>query len=292
MRAGLLSGFLFLLTVTQPVFGQRLLEEWRVRTSAGPDALARGATAVFWNPAQLLIELGRGEVVVLDLHAPRVTGINGLAAAAAIVVPDGRTTFGIGYEHMSVSGVERTTTSPDGGETLQLAEDRFGLAVARVLNTHTRVGAVVQYTRLPVLDLDSVQSVIALGAGFRYQPTTRLPLYLAGMAATEGDGAYWMAGLEFASPWQLPDWALRAEYGAAGGQLAPGVTHRVALTGEWQRAAELSVGAAIEPDGNSRSITPVGAATLRFNRYRLGIVREQLPNDFGGAYSFRFSVSF
>jgi hypothetical protein len=112
------------------------------------------------------------------------------------------------------------------------------------------------------------------------------------MAATEGEEMYWMAGVELASPWTVPDWMLRAEYGAAGGELAPGITHRVAATGEWREIAMLSFGAAIEPDGGSRSITPVGAAYVRLNRYRLGIMREELPNGFGGSYAFRFSVTF
>jgi hypothetical protein len=33
-------------------------------------------------------------------------------------------------------------------------------------------------------------------------------------------------------------------------------------------------------------------AEVRLQRYRLGMVREQLPNEFGGAYSFRFSIAF
>lgn len=290
MRKRLLSTFLWLVLAVQPAFAQRLLEEWRVRTSAGPEALVTGATAVFWNPAMVRVERGRAEVSVLDLRAPRITGIDGVAAAGAVVVNEGRTTFGAGYEHVRVSGVEQTTTSPDNGVPLDISENRIAGAVSHMVGTRTRFGALVQYTRLP--EITGEESVLALGAGVRHQPVAALPLQLAGMAATEGEEMYWMAGLELASPWTIPQWQLRAEYGLAGGELAPGITHRAAVSGEWRELALLSIGAAVEPDGGARSITPVGAASVRLNRYRLGVVREQLPNGFGGAYSFRFSVTF
>jgi hypothetical protein len=276
------------LLAAQPASGQRLLEEWRVRSTAGPDALVPGGAAVFWNPAQVVVA-GRGEVVVLDLRAPRITGIRGLAAAAAVAL-DERTTLALGYEHIGVDGVERTTTSPDGGSIIDLAENRVGIAASHVVNGRTRVGALVQYTRLPEVAAEA--SVMALGAGIVYRPLERVPLELTGMGVTEGDAAHWAAGVEFASGERWPDWRARLQYGAAGGELAPGSTHRVAAAGEWRRQVELTVGLASEPDGASRSLEPVVGAEIRLHRYRLGVVREQLPNEFGAAYSFRFAAGF
>jgi hypothetical protein len=270
-----------------PVSGQRLLEEWQVRSTAGAEALVRGAAAVFWNPAQIGVA-GRLEATLLDLRAPGITGIDGLALAGAYRLDD-RTFVAAGYEHVGVSGIEQTTDSP-AGTPLDLGENRFVAAAAHTLGTATHVGAMVRYTRLP--EISAQRSVIALGAGVRSRPFAAVPLDVAAMAATEGSEAYWMAGVEFASstPWE--NWSARAEYGAAGGQLAPGVTHRAAGTAEWDGRADITVGAVLEPDGGSRSLQPVLGAALRLNRYRLGAVREQLPNEFGSAYSFHFSVTF
>jgi hypothetical protein len=281
-----------MVAAAEPATGQRLLDEWRIRTTAGPEALARGAAAVFWNPAQLQA-VRRGEVMVADLRAPGITGVDGLAAAAAVTL-DERTTLGIGYEHMGVNGIEQTTSSPDGGVPIDLAENRIALVAAHTVNPRMRFGALVQYTRLPdvTAGLTGERSVIALGAGVSYRPADRLPLELAGMAATEGDAVYWMGGVDLASPEVRPGWRLHGQYGAAGSQLAPGVTHRVAVVGEWREHVELALGVASEPDGAGRALQPVLGAQLRLHRYRLGMVREELGNDFGGAWSFRFSVEF
>jgi hypothetical protein len=276
----------------QPVAGQRLLEEWRVRTSAGAEALAQGAAATFWNPAQLVVSR-RGEAMVADLRAPGITGVNGLAGAVAVAL-DARTTIGVGYEYVGVSGVEQTGTSPHDGIPLDLAENRLALAAAHTINPRMRFGVLVQYTRLPdvTMALTGDRSVIALGAGVNFTPSPRLPFELAGMAATEGDAVYWLAGADLASGELRNGWRVHGQYGAAGGQLAPGVTHRLAAIGEWRDHVELTLGAAIEPDGSGRAVQPVVGADLSLLRYRLGVVREQLGNDFGGAWSFRFSVEF
>jgi hypothetical protein len=195
---------------------------------------------------------------------------------------------------MGVGGIEQTGTSPDGGIPIDLAENRLALAAAHAVSQRTRIGVLVQYTRLPDVTraLTGDRSVIALGAGVSITPSARMPLELAGMAATEGDAVYWLAGAGIASGEIWSGWRVHGQYGAAGGQLAPGVTHRLAAVGEWRDHVELTLGAAIEPDGTGRAVQPVLGADLSLLRYRLGVVREQLGNDFGGAWSFRFSVEF
>jgi hypothetical protein len=277
-----------LLLLTDGAAAQRLLDEWKVRPTVGAEALARGATAVFWNPAQLVVR-GRGEASLMDLRAPDMTGVDGMAAALAIAL-DARTVIGIGYEHMSVGGIEETTTSPDGGSPLDIGENRIGIAASHRMGERLQVGALVQYTRLPEISADA--SVIALGAGLSYRVAGPIPLQIAAAGASEGESAYWLAGVEFASGERWADWRARAEYGVAGSGLVPGITHRVAAAAEWRQYVELSVGLASEPEGTSRSLEPLLGAEVRLHRYRLGMVREQLPNDFGGAYSFRFSVAF
>ncbi|CAN5851189.1 hypothetical protein BH23GEM9_BH23GEM9_17910 [soil metagenome] len=286
-RASLWLGAVGLLGA-EPAAAQRLLDEWKVRPTAGAEALSRGSTAVFWNPAQITVAR-RGEASVMDLRAPGVTGVDGLAAAFALAL-DERTVLGIGYEYISVGGVEQTTTSPDGGAPIDLAENRLGLAASHRMGERLQVGALVQYTRLPEISPEA--SVIALGAGLSYRIGTRFPVEVAAMGGTEGESAYWLAGVELASGERWTEWQLRGEYGAAGSRIAPGTTHRAAAAMEWRRHVELMLGAASEPDGTSRSLEPLIGAEVRLQRYRLGMVREQLPNDFGGAWSFRFSIEF
>jgi hypothetical protein len=271
-----------------PVAAQRLLDEWQVRTAPGAEALARGAAAVFWNPAQIVVA-GRGEALLADLRAPGITGIDGMAAAVALSL-DGRTTLGMGYEYMGVDGLEGTTTSPDAGAPLDIGENRFAVAASHVMGARGRVGALVRYTRMP--DLVDETGIIALGAGLEYAPALRVPLTLAGSVAVEGDDVQWLAGVELASGARWAEWRLRAQYGAAGSDLQPGTTHRVTALGEWRDHVELALGAVSEPDGNGRALQPVVGAELRLHRYRLGMVREELGNDFGGAWSFRFTVGF
>lgn len=298
MRLGSIGAAAVLTALAAPASGQRLLEEWQVRTSAGAEALVTGASAVFWNPAQVLAAGGTAELMVLDLRAPRITGVEGIAAAAAYVL-DERTVLAVGYEHVRVDGIERTTDSPDGGAAIDFGENRFAAAASHRMGASTRVGALVRYTRLPEISYTGAdgsrdggaRSVIALGAGVRHRPLSRLPLDVAAMAATEGSETYWMAGVEFAPDRRWAQWQLRGEYGLAGGELAPGVTHRAAATAAWREQVEVTLGVAIEPDGGERSLQPVLGTTLRLSRYRLGMVREQLPNDFGGAWSFAFGVA-
>jgi hypothetical protein len=277
-----------LLVLPESAAAQRLLDEWRVRTTPGAEALAAGATAVFWNPAQVLVA-GRGEAVVADLRAPGITGVDGLVIAVAGEL-DGRTTLGLGYEYIGISGLERTTTSPDAGAPIDLGENRFAVAASHILGSRARLGAVVQYTLMPEISGES--SSIALGGGLRYDAPFPVPVVLAGSVMSEGDAVQWLAGVEFASGTRWTAWQVRGQYGATGSDLAPGTTHRVTAIGEWREHAELAVGAVSEPDGVGRSIQPVIGAELRLYRYRLGMVREQLGNDFGGAWSFRFTVGF
>jgi hypothetical protein len=283
-----LAAVLLLPAAPQDLSAQRLLDEWRVRLTAGPEALAGGAAAVFWNPAQVTAA-SRGEATVADLRAPGITGVDGLAASLAWVL-DGRTTLGIGYEYMGVGGMEGTTTSPDAGAPLDIGENRFALAASHTLSPRTRIGAAVQYTRLPAVATESRS--ISLGGGVHLTPSARIPLSLAGSAAVEGDAVSWLGGVEFTSGERWTAWQLRAQYGAAGSDLEPGTTHRLVAVGEWRGHVELSAGAVSEPDGAGRAVHPVGGAELRLYRYRLGMVREQLGNDFGGAWSFRFTVGF
>ena len=289
MRRAALVVVICALAGTDSLAAQRLLEEWQVRPGAGAEALMSGAVAVFWNPSQVSVAQRRYEVSLMDLRAPGITGVSGMALAGAAALDD-RTVIALGYERVGVD-IEQTTTSPDIEGTLDVGENRFAAAASHALREGMHVGAGVLYTRLPAVS--EHESVLSLSGGVSWQGTAfRFPVALAVMGATEGDDERWMAGAEIASGAWWDQVVVRGQYGAAGGELAPGVTHRLSATGEWRDMVELTVGAAAEPDGDDHSLEPVLGASVGLNRYRLGLVRETLPNDFGSAYSLRFSVGF
>lgn len=292
MSRSVMAATLLLLAGAGPLSGQRLLEEWRVRPTARPEALLRGAAAVFWNPAQVQVRDGRGEATVLDLHTPSALGISGTGIAASFAL-DRRTTIALGLERVGIDGLVETGNAPDDLGELDIGETRFAGAAAHALGEHSSVGAMVQYTRLPQLDVETDdRSVLALGAGVRYNRTVWLPVELAAMAATEGEDVYWMAGVEVGSGPAWQDFTVSGAYGASGGDLSPGVSHRVLGIVDWRTHVEVSAGVASEADGSDRSLAPLASGSVRFGRYRIGAVWEQLPNDFGSAWSFRLAVRY
>jgi hypothetical protein len=69
-----------------------------------------------------------------------------------------------------------------------------------------------------------------------------------------------------------------------------GLVHWLATELEWSERVMVSAGLTREPDIDTAHWAPILAASLRLNRYTLGIVRENLVNDFGATYSFRLQV--
>ena len=55
---------------------------------------------------------------------------------------------------------------------------------------------------------------------------------------------------------------------------------------------EMGEGMSGEPDAGGRTWRPVAAASVRLSRYVLGVMREEMANDFGAVHALRFSVAF
>jgi hypothetical protein len=278
-----------LTTTATHASAQRLLD-LQVRTSAGADALATGAAAVFWNPAATASVAGRGEALVVDVRGATATGLEGFALAAA-GRPQARTVVAAGYQHVGVDGIERTSTSPlqDPEETeIDVGEHVFAAALARTLSVPLAVGAVVRYVR--TADIAGGDGVVEFGAGVTYRPALPLAPVLGAAARVEEDGTNWTAGIELAPPIAAADWRVRASWGVGGSPQVEGVTHRFAALVDWRALVSVSAGVAAEPDGPGRSWQPLAAATLHVNRFAIGVLREELPNDFGAIHSLRFSV--
>ena len=285
-------GWIALMLLVLPVAAraQRLLE-LPVRTGATPEVLATGASAAFWNPASAIAIGGRGEVVLLDVNGPDATGLAGFAGAAAVRL-DPRTVLTLGYRHVGIEEMERTSTSPmPDPEGLDVAEDVFGLGAARSLNDAMAVGVGAEYTR-PSADLDTdAKLVIGVGARLRLRhpwgPT------LAGAVQAEEDEPGWRVAAEVAPErLRLGDWSAAFAYGLSGGPRLRGPEHRLATRVAWRERVTLSAGIAAADDNGGTAWTPLGGIVVHINRYVIGVVREHLAHDFGAVHSLRFGVEF
>lgn len=267
--------------------GQRLAD-WPVRTSALPDAIVQGTGAVFWNPAGLSAGRYRGNAMIINLRAPQTLDLTGLASAGSLRFE--RTVLAAAYEHVGINGFTRTDDSPGGPEAVKfdLGEDHFTLAAAHQVGRGFAVGAVARYARD---DLSETDAAIGLGAGFMAEPELPLRPLLGAYALSESDDVVWGAAIELRLPALLgPDYQLGLAYGAQGDAHVQTPVHRFTTRIDWDSRASVSAGLTREPDFDGARWAPMLAASLRLNRYTLGVVRENLVNDFGASYAFRLQV--
>ena len=278
-------------TLTGTAAGQRVFDDWPVRTGAGPDALLRGVEAVYWNPAAIGTHSHRWEGFIADQRTPDVIGVGGFAVAGAWRL-DARTTIAAGYQHFGIDDIGETSESPlpdDGiSPTFSIAEDQLHFGAAHALSDALRAGAGFRYDRSNESGFH--ESTTSLVAGFVYAPMAgSLERFEPAAGATlfaRSGGVRWSGGVDFALP-ALPNVASRLGYGVRGGDGMPGLEHRVGVTATWRELLTASLGAMSADAGEGRSWEATLGASLRVNRYELGVLRESLSNDFGAAYSFR-----
>jgi hypothetical protein len=275
----------------RPACAQRLLD-LQVRTSALPDALAPGAAAVFWNPAAVAGLSGRGEALVVDVRGSRANGLGGTALAGAYRL-DERTTFAAGYQHVGLDPIARTSTSPlaDAEDPdIDIGEHVFGAALARRLSPDIVIGGIVRYARTS--DVAGADGVAEFGAGVELRPRLPLAPTFAALARAEDDGTTWNGAVALATPLPAADWRVGASVGVGGSPQVHGLSHRLAALVAWQDRLTITGGLAGEPGADGRTWQPLASATLRLSRFALGVLREQLPNDFGAMHALRFSIAF
>jgi hypothetical protein len=265
----------------------QLMDDWLVRTSASPDALSRGATAVFRNPALLSPE-GRGEALLMEMRGPDISGISGIAGAASYRL-DSKTSIGIGYQHIGVDGVELTLDAPDEGTELVIGQDLLAGGAAHTRGALT-VGAGAQY--LHSSEQFNQPSLLRLGAGFTYAPPFRVPFMVAASGQSQESHTIWTAGAGVMPRLPFEDWAVSAMYGASGSDVRVGVSHRVTAEAVWRKLVAVQGGVVSEPENSGRVMTAIGSIGLKVNRYELGVVRESLANGFGAVHTFRIGMVF
>jgi hypothetical protein len=287
------SGLLLLLAATVPVGtlpGQAAAgsELWRLAASTVPvpAALAAGAAASYWNPAQGIS--GRGQIGLDLIQTPAAVGATGLIGA--IRLPLSRVgTVGFVYARMGLGDLVRTTDSPDpDGTTIPFYTQSASATWARALGT-VSVGAALTYhdTRFDgaridrwTLDLGITESLLA--NRLRVAAGTR------GLRRLGNDPAQDVnVGLEFrawhGTLWGTTAGALVARYGFAFGHPG-GADH--------QLGAGLEVGTSLWFDAIVAREASYGHAAWRsaagvritVGRYRMSFARDGGVSDLGSTF--------
>ena len=262
-------------------------ELWRLAavTLPVPAALATGAAASFWNPAQHAAEAAHLGVDLIQ--TPQAVGATGVIAGLQFPLR-AVGTLGFLYARMGVGDLVRTSDSPDpNGESIPYYAQSASLIWSRSIG-HTTVGAGLTYhdTRFDGVRLNRW----TLDAGLAQQVGERLRL----AAATRGfrrlgtDPAQDVyAGMQYrlwrGTLWGATPGTLVARYGLTFGH--PGGADQ-------QFGAGLDVGAPVSLDvvlareASYGNAAWRGAAGVRvaIGRYRLSFARDGGVSDLGSAF--------
>lgn len=263
-------------------------ELWRLAaaTIPLPAALATGAAASYWNPAQ---GTARHAEIGLDLiQTPAAVGATGLIGAFRL--PLARVgTVGIVYARMGLGDLVRTTDSPDpDGTTIPFYTQSAGATWARTFGTATvGVGATYHDTRFDAtrigrwtLDLGITESLL--------QNRLHIAAGTRGLRRLENDAAQDVnVGVEYRA-WRGTLWgktggSVLARYGFAFGHPG-GADH--------QFGAGLDVGTSLSFDAIVAREASYGNAAWRsaagmriaVGHYRLSFARDGGVSDLGSTF--------
>jgi len=263
-------------------------ELWRLvaATMPVPAALAAGAGASYWNPAQGAS--GRGQIGLDLIQTPAAVGATGLIGAIRLPLAQVGT-VGFVYARMELGDLVRTTDSPDPeGTTIPFYTQSAGVTWARVFGTTSLGGGLTYHaTRFDgnrsdhwALDLGMTASL--LGNRLRIAAGTR------GLRRLGNDPAQDVnVGLEYRA-WRGNLW------GTTGGTL---VTRYGCVFGhpggaDHQLGAGLDVGASLSFDAIIAREASYGTAAWRsaagvriaVGRYRLSFARDGGVSDLGSTF--------
>ena len=279
----------FLLLSPAGAEGQSIFD-WPLRSATQPEAVLTGAGGVFWNPGSLVQAVGTSqEIWILHVDGPDPTGVRGLAASGVMDLPWGLR-GGLGYSHLGLQDIPRTTTSPhtEAGE-ITVAEDVGILSIARALSGQTGIGGGIRFQR-GVVDSGSrnqVEGELGIHHRSSLPLSPRFGLVIQGL----GGEISTLGGLELSLPplasSRIP---IRLGYGiqeTAGFDI---VDHRLSARASWMDQIHLGAGFShLEGGDGWTSMWMLGAD---IGRYSLSVLRESLANGFGAVHFFQASLRF
>ena len=264
---------------------------WRVAatTLATPPALAQGAAAALWNPAQTQ-DSARLQLAFEAIQTP--SSIDATGVIGTMRIPAGTVGhLGIIFGRVGLSDITQTADSPDPtGSTVPVYTYAFGANWAKRLSG-TDLGATLAFheTRLDVTVADrwtlDVGASRALG-GDRFRVAAATHFFSSFSADDPAQDVY--AGVE-ARLWQGPvseggDRAVvRGRYGIS---FAHGFTadHQLGVGAEFSRIVAFDLLFAHEGgygDGAWRLVAGLG---LNIGKYRIAVARDAGVNELGSAY--------
>lgn len=290
MRRSAVLPLLLLASLPGAARGQSVLD-WPLLAEARPAPLVGGAAGVLGNPAALAQLPGRAHGLVADLETPEAMGLRAVSVAGAVRVL-GPWTVGAAYRHVGVGDMIRTDGPPLGGALdLEVAEDVYAVGVATRALGLAEVGVAV---RLDTPGDDLVgdphwEGVLGVAAAPPL-PLPRVSLRTGATASFDAERTLLAAAIE-AAVRTTDRLDLALAYGADQVE-ALGWAHSVVASAVWDRQFEMQAGYSAQPGSGDSQWVPVLAAVLHLGRYRLGAVREHLPNGFGAAMHYQLGVAF
>ncbi len=286
MRSTRWTAWAFTAITLPAAAGAQRLIELPVHTTATAEAAVSGVSALFWNPAGLSAGSYRGAAMVMNLVTPTAVGVSGIIGGG--VYRSDRLTLGAAWEHVGIDNIPMTEESPTEAGQFSLGEDHFTVAAAHALRPGVQVGATAHYIRD---DLDGSSAVLALGAGAQAQIKFPWSTTVGAFVLNEGDEVVWSAGIDAGLPPVFgPSYHVHVSYGAGRDAHSAEIDHRIAAGIDLLERATVSAGVTRQTGAGTSSWQPLLAASLRLNRYTLGVARESLAEDFGATYSFRLQV--
>lgn len=265
---------------------------WRVATTTlpTPPALALGAAAALWNPAQTG-DSARLQLAFEAIQTPAAVDASG--TIGTVRIPLGRVgQVGLIYGRVGLSEITHTVDSPDPtGATLPVYTFVLGTTWSRLIGS-TSVGATLAFheTRLDVARAErwtlDVGASRALG-GDRLRVAAATHFFSSLRANDPAQDVY--AGVE-ARLWRGAVSAsgdravVRGRYGIA---FAHGFAadHQFGIGAELSKAVGLDVMVTREGSyGNQAEWRPVAGLRLAIGKYRVTVARDAGVNDLGSAY--------
>lgn len=266
----------------------QLLFDWPIRAVPQPEAILTGAGAILWNPGSLAREAGTDpEIWITHVDGPKATGIRGVALAGTVDLPFGLRT-GVGYWHLGIPDIPRTTDSPlpDFG-SVEVAEDALVFGLARDLEVPGGLGGALRFHRASVAG--EVRSRVEGDVGVHLHPraalSPRFGLALRGL----GHDPRILGGVEV----ELPPVAhsripIHLGYGLEKRPGPEAPEHRISIRASW--VERLHAGVGMTYWGGEDGWTTLWMIGLDLDRYAFSVLREALANDFGPVHFYRASV--
>lgn len=261
-------------------------ELWRLAavTVPLPSALATGAAATYWNPAQVD---DAGQLGIDLVQTPQAIGATGLVAALRL--PAGRLgAIGFLYARMGLGDLIHTTDSPDpDGASIPFYTQRATITWGRGFG-RTTLGAAVslQDTKLDATTSDGWS--LDLGIAQRIGDRIRLAAATRGLRRVGSDPSQDVSGgIEYqlwrGTLWRATAGALLARYGVGVGRPG-GLDHQVGLGLNVGTPVSLDLVLAREASYGHAAWRGAAGVRIAVGRYRMSFARDGGISDLGSSF--------